>query len=99
MSKQTRDIPRSAAPFFQEYSFESLDPEKHQALVDERILAFGNRQETRWLFSRYGKSAIRKWLQEDGCFKLSHRRYNFFCIVLDLEPILHPRIKRRIWPH
>lgn len=92
-------IPHSAAPFFQEYQFESLDPESHRGLIIERILTYGNRRETCWLFNRYGKPVIAAWLQEEGSFKLPIRRYLLFCVLLDLGPVVHPRVKRRIWPY
>jgi hypothetical protein len=39
------------------------------------------------------------WLQEEGCFKLPRRCYNFFCVVLRLEPVIHPCVRKRIWPY
>ena len=52
------EIPISAAPFFQEYVFSDLDADKHAGLVLERLLAYGDRQEVRWLFDTYGGSRI-----------------------------------------
>jgi hypothetical protein len=89
-------IPASAAPFFQEYHFEELTPEGQPGLVIERILAFGNRPELRWLFEQYGAPAIRQWLVESGAHRLPRLRYNLFCCLLDVSPVksLSP-----IWPH
>lgn len=50
-----RGIPRSLAPFFQEYDLEKLDPDEHWELMVERTLAYGDRGELRWLFDRYGR--------------------------------------------
>ena len=93
------EIPSSTAPFFQEYRFDDLNAERHQRLVMERILAYGNRPEIRWVFKRYGRPAIEQWLQEDGCYMLPKYRYNFYCVILGLQPVEHPRAKKRIWPH
>ncbi len=50
------EIPRTLAQFFQEYTFENLDAERDAELVIERTLAWGNREELRWLFARYGRA-------------------------------------------
>lgn len=52
----TAGIPRSLAASFQEYDLECLDPGQHRELVTERVLAYGNRDELRWLFGLYGHS-------------------------------------------
>lgn len=93
------EIPSSTASFFQEYAFDDLDAQRHQRLVMERILAFGNRQEIRWVFANYGRPAVEEWLQEDGCYMLPKYRYRLFCTILDLPRVEHPRARKRIWPH
>jgi hypothetical protein len=90
-------IPLSAAPFFQEYRFEELDADLDRGLVIERILAFGDRQELRWLFQRYNMEEIRQWIMRQGASRLLHKRYNFFCVVLDL-PVSQPQ-EQQIWNH
>ena len=92
-------IPPSSALFFQEYRFEDLDSTQHQRLIMERLLAYGNRAEVRWVFQRYGEGAVKSWLQAEGRFKLPRLRYRLFCAILDLSPIEHERVKKRIWPH
>jgi len=59
-------IPRSLAPFFQEYDVDQLEPKEHSRLIIERTLAYGDRRELRWLFDRYGKGALREWVQASG---------------------------------
>ena len=56
-------IPRSLAFCFQEYEFESLDVDRLPELVMERVLAFGNRSELRWLSGRVGREPIRGWVE------------------------------------
>ena len=89
-------IPPSAAPFFQEYSFSSLDIRQHAALIIERILAYGNRAEVQWLLATYGRPAVRDWVAQEGINRLSWRRFHLWCLVFEI-PL--PKKPRRIWPH
>lgn len=90
-------IPISAKPFFQEYIFSKLDPREHALLVIERILAYGNRVEVRWLFDFYGISQLQKWVSENGSRLLPKRRYHLWCAVLDLTPEIAQ--KKNVWSH
>lgn len=61
-------IPRSLAPFFQEYNLDGLDPDRAAATVIERTLRgncqlHGNRAELRWLFLRYPETVVLHFLQ------------------------------------
>lgn len=96
----SRGIPRSLAPFFQEYDLEKLDPDQHWELVVERTLAYGNRQELRWLFQRYGRPRIAGWVQRMGWRRLPKRRFNLWCVLLDIQDPQIPLVReQRIWPH
>lgn len=93
-------IPRSLAPCFQEYELERLDPGQHSDLLIERVLAYGDRRELRWLFRQYGRARIAEWVQRLGNRRLSWRRYNLWCVLLDLPPARRHRPKeQQIWPH
>ena len=95
-----RQIPASAAPFFQEYPFNDLDSEKDAALVMERILALGNREELGWLFRFYGREKIRTWVGENGMHLLPYRRYNLWCVLLGLPRQGKPKIGvESAWPY
>ncbi len=59
MSPMETQIPRTLAPFFQEYTFDKLDAERDAELVIERTLAWGNREELRWLFDCYGREQVK----------------------------------------
>jgi hypothetical protein len=91
------EIPISARPFFQEYTFSKLDPREHASLVIERILSYGNRVEVRWVFDFYGVSQLQKWVSEDGLRLLPKRRYHLWCVVLDLTPQITR--KKSQWEH
>ena len=91
-------IPRSLTPFFQEYDLDRLDTAKHSSLIVERTLAFGDRRELRWLFDRYGKNTLRGWVQGSGARRLPWRRYNMWCVLLDLPPAQRSE-RRGLWPY
>lgn len=78
-------IPRSVAPFFQEYDLDNLDPEHGAATIIERILRYGNRAELRWLFQRYPRATIARWVKHWGCYALTGPRLAFWRLVLDVE--------------
>jgi hypothetical protein len=93
---ESATIPASAAPFFQEYRFDQLDPDRHASLVIERLLAYGNRAELRWLFETYGQARIRAWVAEMGAYHLPRRRCRLWCVLLDLP---QPERRPGIWPY
>ena len=69
-----QSIPETSIPFFQEYDFKRLDPERDADLVIERLLTFGNRDEARWLLRYYGLSRVQHWLSESETRLLPRRR-------------------------
>jgi hypothetical protein len=92
-------IPVTAAPFFQEYAFPSLDVEKHAALVIERILAYGDRAEVRWLFETYGLDRVRAWVEQEGTRLLSRRRYQLWTVMFDIPVPDRIAERRQAWPY
>jgi hypothetical protein len=93
-------IPLTLRPSFQEYDFDQLDPVQHAELIIERTLAYGNRQELRWLFAYYGRPRLVKWVRQFGGHRLPRRRYNLWCVLLNLSPALPLRSNgTAIWPH
>jgi len=85
---------------FQEYNFDTLHPAQHSELIIERTLAYGNRAEIRWLFDTYGAAQIKAWLTRLGARRLTWRRYNLWCVLLNLPPAQRLRFsEQRIWPY
>ena len=78
-------IPRSLAPFFQEYDLETLDPEQAAATIIERTLRYGSRAELRWLFARYPRSQIAGWVRRWGRFGLPAPHLAFWRLILHVE--------------
>jgi hypothetical protein len=88
-------LPRSLAPCFQEYDLEALDPAHHSHLILERVLAYGDRQELRWLFAQYGRPRITAWVQQWGARRLPWRRYTLWCAMLGLGQPTRPKGRER----
>lgn len=79
------NIPTSLAPFFQEYDFSKLNPEKDSHTVIERVLQFGDRAEIRWLFGVYTQDRISAWVRKFGKDKLPQPHRKFWEVVLDIH--------------
>jgi len=82
-----RGIPRSLAPFFQEYHLDDLDPDRVAATIIERTLRYGNRAELRWLFGRYSEATIAEWVRCWGRFGLPKPHLAFWQLFLHLEDL------------
>jgi len=80
-----RGIPRSLAPFLQEYEIETLDPERARNTLIERALRYGNRAELRWLFGCYGEAAVAEWVRRWGRLALPRAHLVFWQTVLNVS--------------
>ena len=83
-----RGIPRSLAPFLQEYNLEDLAPQRAKATLIERTLRYGSREELRWLFRLYGEEAIAAWVRDWGRYALPPAQLAFWRLVLGLEGVV-----------
>ena len=92
-----QSIPETVQPFFKEDEFERLDLERDGDLIIERLLAFGNRDEVRWLLIHYGQDNVRRWLSESGIRRLPRRRYKLWCVLLNV--VESQRESNLIWPY
>lgn len=99
MFAMQQEIPETLAPFFQEYNFANLNAERDVALVIERTLAFGNREELRWLFTRYGSARIRDWIQYDGARRLPLRAFLAWQTILEIPSAELSKPTRGVWAH
>jgi hypothetical protein len=88
-------VPRSLVACFQEYNLDALDPAQHGHLIIERVLAYGDRKELRWLFAQYGRPRVKTWVQQWGARRLPWRRYNLWCVLLDLGQPVRPKERQR----
>ena len=93
------EIPETLAPFFQEYIFANLDAQRDAALVIERTLAFGNRDELRWLFARYGRERVREWVQHDSARRLPQRAFLAWQMILEIPHSERTQPVRGVWAY
>ncbi|MEK6753255.1 MAG: hypothetical protein AABZ00_13440 [Chloroflexota bacterium] len=77
-------IPLSLSPFFQEYDFSKLNPQKDSFTIIERVLQFGNRSEIRWLFMAYSQDEVKKWVKRFGKDRLPQPHRAFWQVVLEI---------------
>jgi hypothetical protein len=92
----SKGIPHTLRPAFQEYDLEQLDPVEDQFSVIERTLAYGQRQEIRWLFQKYGKPSIVSWIREAGWRLLPRRRLLFWAAYFEISDL---STRSGAWPH
>ncbi len=96
MEFTAKGIPLTLRPAFQEYVLESLDPDEHEFSIMERTLAYGQREELRWLFRQYGAASIADWVRDVGWRLLPRRRLVFWKTYFDLSEL--PQ-RGGVWPH
>lgn len=58
-------LPEFLSGLFQNYVFESLDDQKHAALVIKTVLSRGTWGQVKWLFEHYGADRVREVFLED----------------------------------
>jgi len=80
-------IPRSLAPFFQEYELVDLDLRRSAPTIIERVLQYGNRTELRWLFLVYPQDQIKTWVRQWGKYALPEPHLTFWNLVLALSEV------------
>ena len=83
-------IPKTTAPYFQEYEFSTLDTEKDADLIIGRTLEFGTREELKWLFKTYGSQRIKEFVRNRGYRFLSKRGFNYWRTVLRIHHYKKP---------
>jgi len=81
----TESIPRTLAPFFQEYTLERLDLAANASLIIERTLQFGSRPEIQWLFRHYDRLSIVEWIRSHAQERLPEPHRAFWRTVLEID--------------
>lgn len=99
MSAMQTEIPATLAPFFQEYNFANLNAQRDSALVIERTLAFGNREELRWLFARYGRVRVCEWVRQEGARRLPLRAFFAWQTILEISSTELIKPTRGVWAY
>ena len=99
MPVMENQIPSTLKPFFQEYNFETLDAARDWELVVERTLAWGNRAELGWLFTRYGRERVTAWVKQRGAFRLPRRQLASWKVILEIPDAEIISAPRGIWQY
>jgi hypothetical protein len=89
-------IPRDLQFAFQEYDVERLNLHEHAFTVIERTLAFGNREELRWLFACYGAQRLAAWVRDWGWRVLPRRRLGLWVCYFDIQGLPE---RGGVWPY
>ncbi len=58
-------LPDSLSSLFKNYVFESIDDEKHSALVIKTVLSRGSWEQIMWLFQHYGREEVGEVFLDD----------------------------------
>ena len=94
-------IPAGLAPHFQEYDLASLEIIRDANLIIQRVLDYGNWDETRWLFKVYGKERIGEFVRQYGERWLHPVVFNYWRKLLNIRKWRHSPFltqKSEVWP-
>lgn len=69
---------------------------RHPALLCERILADGDRDDVRWLLAALPAPEVARWLQTVGVRRLPSRVVRYWATVLGVEA--SPAAPSEVWP-
>jgi len=61
--KKIKKSMRFRQSLFWDVDPKTIDPEKHARYIIERVLDFGDTEETRWLFNYYSKTEIKRVME------------------------------------
>jgi Family of unknown function (DUF6922) len=78
VQEQTKTIPASLKPYFQEYDLGELHLRRDADLVIQRTLEYGDWDEIRWLVQVYRRERIRRFLREHGERWLTPATFNYW---------------------
>ena len=93
-----RGLPVSLRPFFQEHTFEDIDPDTDAFTVIERTLSWGNRRELWWLFRRYSRAQVAEVVRFAGWWCIPRRRFYYWLNILGITEYRKSDY-HRLWPH
>jgi hypothetical protein len=79
-----KGIPNRLRPFFKEYNPDRLDLEQDANLIIQRTLEFGDWEDVRWLFRRYGRRRISAYVRRYGQRGLSRVTFNYWRRLLGI---------------
>jgi hypothetical protein len=90
MTWATNHLQTDMACLFPEYDFETMDLERHQAVIIERVLERGTWEQLRWLFATYGEATVAEWVRRHGFRSLSRRSFALWRLALGITDYVAP---------
>jgi hypothetical protein len=90
MTWATNHLQTDMAWLFPEYDFETMDLERHQAVIIERVLERGTWEQLRWLFATYGEATVAEWVRRHGFRSLSRRSFALWRLALGITDYVAP---------
>jgi hypothetical protein len=95
-----QEIPARLRLYFQEYNPDRLDLNRDANLIIQRTLEYGNWEEVRWLFQRYGKKRISAYIRRYGERGLDRVTFNYWRRLLGIhkwrKPPFDP-LREELW--
>lgn len=83
-------VPERLKPLFPEYAVSDLNAGRDRVLIASRVLELGGERDVSWLLKRYGRSAIARFLREDGARLLSPRSLRLWSLCFKARPQAPP---------
>ena len=83
-------LPPDSDWLFPEYDFETMDLERHNGVIIERVLERGTWEQTRWLFATYGEARVAAWVRQHGFRLLSGRSFALWRLALGIADYTAP---------
>ncbi len=90
-------VPDSVSRLFWDVDPASLDLERDQPFVFERLMSRGTWDAMTWLRRRYAPEALRAFVREKGAAKLSPRDLAYWAVACGLEIPAAPGGPRPRW--
>lgn len=75
-------IPPRLKKYFWDTPFNSLDPDKHETYIIERLLDYGDSSAIEWLNKKYSKNTIKQTVKESR--RISPKTGNYFALIYNL---------------
>ena len=85
-----RHLPADTAWLFPEYDFGTMDIERHESVIIERVLEKGAWAQLRWLFATYREETVAEWVRRHGFRLLSKRSFALWRLTLGVTDYVAP---------
>ncbi len=78
-------LPKTSAWLFPEYDFAQMNPHEYAGVVIERVLDRGSADEAQWLFEKYGKRRVTRWVRQHGYRLLNWQSFQHWRSTLGIQ--------------